>query len=259
MGVVYPHRERNSNIAGKILIVPIVSVANVSQLAVDLLIASLSLKCVATLDPSYFIPVVGGRDDGEPGITTPFELYTNDIVNIAVIQQRSPVLKSRKQEFADALITFIKNSGVSAVLFLSGVDVSDRTDSQMFTPTHQIQPTGPSLATSPLQKLNSLPIPTYTTPVSQHPRTGDGATPIPFIPGGGLTRRILTSLTQNWSIPTAALLQFVLEGDNREDAHLLAAVVAKALGVDHAISEWKRPGSWEQGLFGTPHEQTLYG
>ncbi len=127
------------------------------------------------------------------------------------------------------------------------------------TPTHQIQPAGPSLATSPLQKLNSLPIPTYTTPVSQHPRTGDDATLIPFIPGGGLTRRILTSLTQNWSIPTAALLQFVLEGDNREDAHLLAAVVAKALNVDHAISEWKRPGSWEQGLFGTPHEQTLYG
>lgn len=84
-------------------------------------------------------------------------------------------------------------------------------------------------------------------------------TRIPFIPGGGLTRRILSSLPQTWSIPTAALLQFVLEGDNREDAHLLAAVVAKVLGIDHAISEWKRPGSWEQGLFGTPHEQTLYG
>ena len=52
---------------------PIVSVANVSQLAVDLLIASLSLKYVATLNPSYFIPVIGGRDDGEPGVTTPFE------------------------------------------------------------------------------------------------------------------------------------------------------------------------------------------
>lgn len=41
------------------------------------------------------------------------------------------VLESRKQEFADSLVAFIKTSGVSAVLFLSGVDVSDRTDSQM--------------------------------------------------------------------------------------------------------------------------------
>ncbi|KAF8737391.1 hypothetical protein AX14_012891 [Amanita brunnescens Koide BX004] len=258
MDVVYPHPERNSSIAGKILVIPIVSVANVSQLAVDLLIASLSLKYVATLDPSYFIPVIGGRDDGVPGITTPFELYTNDIVNVAVIQQRSPVLKSRKQEFADSLVAFIKTSGVSAVLFLSGVDVSDRTDSQMFTPTYKIQPPGSELATSALKKINALPIPTYSSPVSQHPRAGDD-TSIPFIPGGGLTRRILSSLPKNWSIPTATLLQFVSEGDNRGDAHLLAAAVAKVLDIDHAISEWKRPGSWEQGLFGTPHEQTLYG
>jgi proteasome assembly chaperone 2 len=41
------------------------------------------------------------------------------------------VLEALKQEFADALIAFIKTSGVSAVLFLSGIDLSDRTDSQM--------------------------------------------------------------------------------------------------------------------------------
>ncbi|KAK2464282.1 hypothetical protein APHAL10511_003739 [Amanita phalloides] len=258
MGVVYRHSERNSNIEGKVLVIPIVSTANVSQLTADLLITSLSLKYVATLDPGYFIPIAGGRDDGEPGITTPFELYTQDNINLAVIQQRSPVLKSRKQEFVDAMLNFIKSTGVSAVLFLSGVDVSNRTDSQMITPTYQIQ-TGLSLTSSPLQRLNSLPIPTYTSPVSQHPQTGDGAARIPFIPGGGLTRRILSEVPQEWTIPTAALLQFVFEGDNRADAHLLASVVSKVLDLDSAISEWRHPRSWEQGLFGTPPEQTLYG
>jgi hypothetical protein len=78
---------------------------------VDVLIASFSLKRVASIDARYFIPVVGGRDDGEPGITTPCEcrlslwpthvtlnqayliVYTDDNVSFAVIQQRSPVLK----------------------------------------------------------------------------------------------------------------------------------------------------------------------
>ncbi|KIL62525.1 hypothetical protein M378DRAFT_165538 [Amanita muscaria Koide BX008] len=259
MSFVYPHK--NSNIKGKVLIIPVVSTANVAQLAVDVFIASFSLRRVASIDPKYFIPVVGAREDGEPGITTPCELFTNDNVNLAVIQQRSPVLKARKQEFVDSLFEYIKTSGASAVLFLSGVDVSNRTDSQMLTPTYQIQSGGtPLLASSPLRNLNSLPIPTYTTPIAQQPLAGDGKPPlIPFIPGGGLTRRILSSLPQGWQIPTAAILQFVLEGDNRADAQLLAAVVAKVLDSDSAITEWKHPTGWQQGLFGTPQEQTLYG
>jgi proteasome assembly chaperone 2 len=51
----------------------VVSTANVSQLAADLLITSLSLKRVALVDPKYFIPAVGGRDDGEAGVTVPLE------------------------------------------------------------------------------------------------------------------------------------------------------------------------------------------
>lgn len=83
---------------------------------------------------------------------------------------------------------------------------------------------------------------------------------IPFIPGGGLTRRILSSIPEHWSIPTASLLQFALEGDNRADAQLFAAVVAKVVGVDSVIQgQWRQPSSWTQGLFGTPHDQTLYG
>lgn len=57
---------------------PIVSTANVSQLAVDLIIATLALERVAIIDPSYFVPVVGGRESGEPGITTALERMFRD-------------------------------------------------------------------------------------------------------------------------------------------------------------------------------------
>jgi proteasome assembly chaperone 2 len=61
------------------------------------------------------------------------------------------------------------------------------------------------------------------------------------------------------SIPTISLLQFVVEGDNRADANLFAVVVAKVLAADKLIPEWEQPTSWTQGLFGTVHDQSLYG
>ncbi|KAL0956350.1 hypothetical protein HGRIS_002500 [Hohenbuehelia grisea] len=248
----------NFALTGKSIIIPVVSCANVGQLAVDLLISSLELRVVGVFNARYFIPVVGRREDSEEGITTPFELYGRDGVDIVVIQQRSPALK--KLAFIEALLDFVRSSGFAAALFLAGVDLSNRTDSQMMMPTYYVHPpNAPPLANSPLSSLSQLPLQTYTSPVFQHPHGVPDDAPIPFIPGGGLTRRILSSLPSGWPIPTAALLHFVFEGDNRADAQLLAAVASKVAKLDGQIQQWKQPTSWKQGLFGTPHDQTLYG
>jgi proteasome assembly chaperone 2 len=115
------------------------------------------------------------------------------------------------------------------------------------------------LKSTPLDNLTNLPIPAYALPLSQHPKQIVSETDVPFIPGGGLTRRILSNLGPGWPLPVVALLQFALEGDNRVDAHMFATVVAKVLGIDTAVKEWKQPGSWKQGLFGAPPDLTLYG
>jgi proteasome assembly chaperone 2 len=134
------------------------------------------------------------------------------------------------------------------------------------TPTFQIRPINTQqLAGTSLQSLSHLPIPLYSSPVQPNPYLDqDGISgntiplQIPFIPGGGLTRRILSSIsTSKWEIPVASLVHFAMEGDNRVDANLLASVVAKVLGIE--VSQWKQPGSWHVGLFGTPHDQSLYG
>jgi len=239
----------------------VVSTANVAQLAVDLMIATLSLVRVAVLDSRYCVPVVGAREDGLNGITTPIELYGRSDLDFLVIQQRSPVLKSRKQEFIDVLLDFIETSKIGAVLLISGVDPLNRTDAQMMTTTYQIRPkNSPAISSTVLQNLESLPIPAYTSPVQQEPQNAEENNTIPFIPGGGLTRRILKCLPGGWNVPTACLLQFVFEGDNRTDANILASVVAKVIGVvDESCLSWKQPSSWREGLFGAPHDQTLYG
>jgi proteasome assembly chaperone 2 len=50
-----------------------VSTANVGQLAADLLIASLTLDRIGTFDSRDLVPVIGAREDGGEGITTPLE------------------------------------------------------------------------------------------------------------------------------------------------------------------------------------------
>ncbi|KAL1680366.1 PAC2 family-domain-containing protein [Schizophyllum commune] len=246
-----------ANIQGKILILPIVSTANVSQLAVDLFIATFGLRRLSILDPTYLVPVVGPSEYDQFELATPIELYGADDVPFVVIQQRSPVLKAHKQDFVEAVLEFARSSKPAALVTLSGVDMSNRMDEQMMIPTYNIVPKGAfDLQNSPLHALADLPIPPYASPVPQFLSQGsEGA--IPFIPGGGITRRFLSSLPKDWPIPTLALLHFVLEGDNRSDAHLLAAVVSRIIGVD--AGGWKQPPSWSMGLFGTPQDQTLFG
>ncbi|KAK7005709.1 proteasome assembly chaperone 2 [Favolaschia claudopus] len=248
--------------AGKTLIVPVVSTANVAQLAADLLISSLSLERIGVFNSEFLVPVVGSCEDGV-GVSTPLELHGKAGLDIVVIQQRSPALKFQKQEFIDSILEFIRTSGVTAVLFLSGVDLSNRTDSQMQTPTYHLLPPNatPLSSSTSLARLPQLPIPTYSSPVPQYPLQNsdtEESSDVPFIPGGSLTRRILRTLSKSPSpVPTAAILQFVLEGDNRADAAILASAVIAVLGL--SVPGFKEPRSWKQGLFGAPPDQTLYG
>ncbi|KZT21425.1 hypothetical protein NEOLEDRAFT_1121269 [Neolentinus lepideus HHB14362 ss-1] len=265
--MTFYHAKTSCSLARKTIIIPIVSTGNVPQLAVDLLITSLGLKHIGTFDSRDLIPVIAAREDGETGVTTPIELYGREGVDVVIIQQRSPALKDRKQEFVNSLLEFIKGAGLGCALFLSGINPSNRSDAQMLTPTYHIVPSSsPSLQSTPLSSISGLPIPSYTSPTPHYPLSdqispSSESTTIPFIPGGGLTRRFLSviSTTTPWKVPTASLLQFVMEGDNRGDAHLLAAVVAKVLGIDTLIPEWRQPGSWQRGLFGAGYDQSLYG
>lgn len=97
----------------------------------------------------------------------------------------------------------------------------------------------PSTPASLMEKLSSFhglqlytapPAPSYLKEQADSIQTKEGD--IPFIPSGGLTRRILQSLGPEWPIPFFALLHFVFEGDNRGDAGILAALVNQVLNLE---------------------------
>jgi len=235
----------------------VVSTGNVAQLAIDLFIATFGMKRIAILDSQHLVPTVGAREDGEEGITTPLELYGKEGLNIVAIQQRSPVIKAQKENFVTSILAFIEQSRFSAVLLLTGVDLSDRPEHHMEATTYHLTPTTPKVSLHPqwMQQLDRHIPPFLTT--THHTSLSE----LPIIPGSGLTRRIISSLPESFP-PTAVVLEYVLEGDNRDDAKLLASAVAKALQQELGVTgsePWKEPTSWRFGLFGSEHDQTLFG
>jgi hypothetical protein len=65
------------SLKGKTLVLPVVSTANVAQLAVDLLIHSLGLTRLAFLNDRYLVPAIGSGDNTSAGLTLPLEcLYS---------------------------------------------------------------------------------------------------------------------------------------------------------------------------------------
>ncbi|KAG8884398.1 putative choline transporter, neither null mutation nor overexpression affects choline transport [Tulasnella sp. 331] len=190
---------------------------------------------VGILDSKDLVPTVGGREDGEAGITTPLELYGKAGNKVYAIQQRSPVMKSHKSEFILSLLSFIENSRLSTVIILSGMDLSNRPDAHMLATTYHVLPN--AAAGTPLSSVLEE-LKTHTLPLS----TSTAASEIPSIPGSGLTRRLVSLLPLSFP-PTGLIIEYVLEGDNRADARILAGAAAKCLQ--------KELGTSGQGAFMT--------
>jgi len=167
-------------------------------------------------------------------------------------------MKSFKGDFVTALLSLIQQSRFSAVLLLSGVDLSDRPEAHMHTPTFHLVPTTPDIPNPRPQVLQELVthIPPFITTTHD-----TSATDMLVIPGSGLTRRIVTSLPTSFP-PTGVILEYVLEGDNRADAKTLASAVARCVQKEFGVTgneRWREPLSWREGLFGSAHDQALFG
>ncbi|KAI7726549.1 hypothetical protein M8C21_032100 [Ambrosia artemisiifolia] len=107
------------------LILPALSIGNVGQLAVDLLIASSKADRVGYLDDPNVLPCVG-NDAYAPApqgdLALPLEAYESPSSALTFIQQRSPVVKGMMVEFAKNLADFAVASGKKHIVILSSLD-----------------------------------------------------------------------------------------------------------------------------------------
>ncbi|ORY23634.1 PAC2 family-domain-containing protein [Naematelia encephala] len=269
-----------STLRNKVLIVPAVSLANLPQLAADLLITTLGLSRTGFIGRGEtVIPLSGVGERGEI-LTGGLEVYGREDSELVVIQQRSPTLKAKKDAHLSLLSDFITSNDFAFVLILASLDASDRDDEslqhayvtaqspeispELYYSTYHRYIIPPNLSSSDKASLTKrLPnlASRMTTPTAHQPYP-------PFLPYAGLTRRILTTLQKDTDkVPHAALAYWCSEGDNRADAHALAAEVLEVFTSAGDLKlELKEPKSWE-GLFGpgegwtgaTARDAVLYG
>lgn len=85
---------------------PAVSIGNVGQLALDLLINTSAAACSARLQTACLLPCIGhGAYDHQPdrSLATPLELYQPKTFKFACLQQRSPAALGQQANFAKQL------------------------------------------------------------------------------------------------------------------------------------------------------------
>ncbi|KAJ1019293.1 hypothetical protein NDA13_006210 [Ustilago tritici] len=251
---------------GTTLLVPAVSIGSVPQLAIDLVLhhPDLKLRKVGRLDPSFCFPFVGPFDSADDDdVTTALEVFSNG--TLTVMQQRSPVFKSRDSEYIPALTQWISSSNFTEVLWLSSIDAAARTDEEFSTPILHLLPPNAS-ASTPLLSTVSKRFPAFKPPKNSHERVESSK--VPNIPGSLLTRKLLRRVgesSEGNQVKLGALLYFAAEGDTRQDAHNLANVVLLNLLTPSSEPElrgWgekvlKEPASWS-ALFGQPANSALY-
>ncbi|XP_018018934.1 proteasome assembly chaperone 2 [Hyalella azteca] len=242
---------------GYSLILPSVSIANIGQLAVDILIFSLPTEQIAVVHHSALLPIAGcgAYNDTDSGLTTSADLHVCHELKLLILQIRAPTAKGKRQEFVEALNKFIQDvlpsSETSIVWVLAGCQAANRGDAQLSGRPLRFYHLPQISDLTNLIKLRSLGPPALEEFIN------DRGEMEPFLPGAGLTKKLLDSC----SLPCIALLMFVDEGENTVDAMTLAsychAAVSESKPDDVTKMKWRVPPSWKN-MFGAPAPSSIF-
>jgi len=246
------------NLTGYTVVLPAVSVGNVGQLAMDVLLASLTPSSLGQVHHPSLIPLVGPNplDDSSTSITTAMQLYKHDPLKLVLLQIRSGIVPGKGPQFLEDFVNWCKSVGVSKVIVLTSSHAHERTDQQ--------------ISSTPLRFLAT---PTLSTPPAwvqletreRFPGLSRQETPeAVFIPGGGIAKRLYDKCLEA-AIEVAVLLKFSSEGDNTSDGLMLADYLNQWInflpsaiqGESTKTSQYKTPISWRH-LFGNPSPVEMY-
>ncbi|KAL9976490.1 hypothetical protein ACROYT_G013799 [Oculina patagonica] len=217
-------KDVNINWSEFTLILPAVSIGNVGQLAVDLVVSTISPngRHIGYLYDSCILPVVGNDAFTQSGeslgkLNVSVEVYKNDDLKFVVVQQRAPLVKGRQSEYCRKLVTWIKTCNFKQVVLVSSISATERVDSQiegsplryLVTPAAtNLLPLFDELSWKTLEKRPKFPHVTEESPDENKDF---------FLPGGGFTKKLYEACCKD-DIPLAVLLTFCSEGDNISDA-----------------------------------------
>ncbi|EFJ50012.1 hypothetical protein VOLCADRAFT_120700 [Volvox carteri f. nagariensis] len=132
--------EASKQLKGAVVVLPAVTYANVGELAVDVLVATLKPEFLGAVESANVLPVVGNDAydlDPSPsaqqpgGLATALELFKIHGRPLVFLQQRAPAMVGRQSAFAAELVSWLVEVGASALVVLTGLDAQLRRDRQL--------------------------------------------------------------------------------------------------------------------------------
>ncbi|XP_053427868.1 proteasome assembly chaperone 2 isoform X2 [Nycticebus coucang] len=261
-----PCGESVPDLAGFTLLMPAVSVGNVGQLAIDLIISTLNMSKIGYFYTDCLVPMVGNNpyataEENSTELSINTEVYSLPSKKLVALQLRSIFIKHKSKSFCEKLLSWVKSSCLAGVIVLSSSHSYHRNDLQLRSSPFRYLLT-PSMQKCAQNKINSL---NWEEMEKSRciPEIDDSEFCI-RIPGGGITKALYDESSSK-DIPLAVLLKFVSEGDNIPDALGLVEYLNEWLQIIKPHSDdptasslqWKIPSSWRL-LFGSGLPPALF-
>ncbi|XP_004714129.1 proteasome assembly chaperone 2 [Echinops telfairi] len=261
-----PCAEPAPELAGFTLLMPSVSVGNVGQLSIDLIISTLNMFKVGYFYTDCLVPVVGNNpyattEGNSTELSTNAEVYLLPSKKLVALQLRSIFIKYKSKPFCEELLSWVKSSNCARVIVLSSSHSCHRNDSQLRSTPFRY------LLTPALQKSVQNKIKKLNWEEMEKSQCIPGIEDSDFcvrIPGGGITKTLYEESCSR-ETPMAILLKFVSEGDNIPDALDLVQYLNEWLQIikpcidkpTASVLPWKIPSSWRL-LFGSGLPPALF-
>ncbi|KAK8969600.1 hypothetical protein KSP40_PGU007021 [Platanthera guangdongensis] len=265
------------------LLLPGLSIGNVSQLAIDLLVSSLRAKRVAYLDEPSVLPCVGNDAYGplpEGDLTLPLEVYESQSHGLTLIQHRSPVIKGMMVEFAKNIANFISAIGKKHIVILSSLDSGKRNqiNAANFMQIYYISSVNDDGTDADCERLGWKRLDKYKPfegkwnylnllakgDISQVDLLNLEDDLVDDDYYAGLPFAALFACCMAKGVKVTCLLCYCSEGDNIQDSFQLAEATCKFLGLrSDSFDGGAEPGGWViplswRSVYGPPPDMTLF-
>ncbi|KAK1315889.1 hypothetical protein QJS10_CPA05g01557 [Acorus calamus] len=270
-----PHRDCST------LVLPALSIGNVGQLSIDLMIASVKAERIGYLDDPSVLPCVGNDAYGPVAVgelALPLEVYESVDHGLSLIQQRSPVIKGMMVEYAKNLADFAASSGKKHLIVLSGLDSGrrKRIDESSDTQVYYLSSSNVDGTEGRCEKLRWKMLQGYDPnqrrwKYLESLAEGNSGqedfddeltlTDDDYYPG--LPFAALFSSCKAKGLTVTSILYYCSEGDNIPDSFKLAEAAYKYLGIcptkfgDNKDIGWCIPLSWKT-VYGPPPNMSMF-
>ncbi|XP_003384233.1 PREDICTED: proteasome assembly chaperone 2-like [Amphimedon queenslandica] len=256
--------ERDQHLpSGYKILLPSVSVGNVPQLTLDLIINSLHAKLSGWFQDDSILPVIGNKpfNHSSPStLTTPAELYISHANKLMIVQLRSPIAKGKSNKFINRLVEWLEAQRPSAVILLASLYAEERMDVHIQSSPFRflLNENSVHLFTHFSSALNWQPMEPRNT--ENKAASPDGVLEIEqiFLPGSGFAKQMYK---KSASLPLVTIAVFSSQGNNCPDAINMADHIDQWLNLkgneEGERNGWSLPASWSS-VYGGPSPKSLY-